>query len=73
MVKQSYAGIDHEHAVFIGGFYDGIVADGAAGLHDVFNARTRRAIDVVAKGEKGVRAQRYALQSIEPRALLFGA
>ena len=53
--------------------YCTIVAHAASGLGDVLHAALVCPLDVVAEGEEGVRAQRHALQRVQPRALLLAA
>ena len=54
MVEQSHSRKRHYHAEFVAAFDDKIVADGAAGLGDVFDAALFRALYVVVEREERV-------------------
>ena len=66
MVEQADAVERHHNAVFIAGFNDLPVPDGAARLHDGRHAGTARALDVVPKGEKCVAAETDARDLGQP-------
>ena len=61
MVEQAHAGECHDHAVFVAALYHKVVADGAAGLCDIFYSAALCSFDVVAEREECVRAERYAV------------
>ena len=44
----------HGHAVFVGGFDDVVIPDGAAGLGDVLHAGLAGTLHIVAEGEEGI-------------------
>ena len=71
MMEMSHSGKAHRNAVFVAALDDEIVADRSAGLCDVGNARLLRALDVIAKGEEGIRAKCYAADCIEVCSLLL--
>ncbi len=54
MMKQPRAGQSHDDVVFVAGFDNDVVADGAAGLGNVADAALLGAVDAVAEGEEGV-------------------
>ena len=72
MMEQAHAGEGHGHAVFVGSRDDIVVAGGAAGFEDVLHTGLGSAVDAVAEGEEGVRAEGDAGQRIEPGAALVG-
>ena len=53
-MEQSYAGERHSHAVLVAGLDNVVVADRAARLCDVLNARLVSALDIVSEGEERV-------------------
>lgn len=61
MVEQAHAGECHDHAVFVAALYHKVVADGAAGLCDIFYSAALCSFDIVAEREERVRAERYAV------------
>lgn len=61
MVEQAHTGERHDHAVFVAALYNKVVADGTAGLCDIFNSAALCSLDVVAEREECVRAERYAV------------
>ena len=65
MVEQAHAGECHDHAVFVAALYHKVVADGAAGLCDIFYSAALCSFDVVAEREERVRAERYAVYRSE--------
>ena len=71
MVEQSHAGEGHGHTVLITALDDQIVADGAAGLGDILDARLLGALDVVAEGEEGIRAEGHAVDGVQVGSLLL--
>ena len=70
MVEEPHSCKRHRHPVGIGGLDHVIVSDAAARLRDVLNAGLRGALDIVAEGEEGVRAEGYAGDGIEIGSLL---
>ena len=67
----SNAGENHSDTVFVRRLDDIVVADRAARLDDVGSAALARALDIVAEGEKGVRADGHASLLREPSALFL--
>lgn len=70
-MEQAQVGHGHGYAVFVAGFNDVVVTDGAAGLGDVVYAATMGPFNVVAKGEEGVAAQGYTVELGNPGFLFF--
>ena len=60
MVEQAHAGEGHGDAVFVASLDDVVVAHAASGLRHILHAALVRALDVVAEGEEGVRAEGHA-------------
>ena len=58
-MEESNAGEAHDHIVCVTGGNDVVVADGAAGLCNIFHAGFIGTFNVVAEGEEGVAAKRY--------------
>ena len=58
-MEQSDSGKYHRHAILITAFDDRIIADGAAGLCNVFYSALMCAFDVIGKREECVRAKGY--------------
>ena len=54
VMEQADAGKCHSNPIFVAGFDHIVVADGAAGLRDVFHAAFMRAFNVVSEGEESV-------------------
>ena len=71
MMEQADAREGHGDVVFVAGFDDMVVAHRSAGLGHESYAAFVGTFDVVAKGEEGVRAERYALVEGYPFLLLF--
>lgn len=71
MMEQADAREGHGDVVFVAGFDDMVVAHRSAGLGHESHAAFVGTFDVVAKGEEGVRAERYALVEGYPFLLLF--
>ena len=71
MVEQADAGKRHGDTVLVAGGDDMVVTYRAAGLCDIGYTALVGAFDVVAEGEEGVRAQRYAGQCVQPGTFLF--
>ena len=71
MVEESHSGKCHYHTVLITALDNEVVADRSAGLGDVLNAALLSALDIVAEGEEGIRAERYAVDGIEVSSLLL--
>ena len=71
MVEKADAGEAHDHVVGVAGCDDVVVADGAAGLCDVFDAAAVCALDIVAEGEEGVGAQGHVGVACKPCFLFF--
>ena len=71
MMEQANACECHCHAESVAGFNYIIITNGAAGLCHVGHTGAVRALDVVAKREERVAAQRNACLLIQPRALFF--
>ena len=67
MMEQSHPRKRHDNAVFIARLYDVVVADRAAGLGYILHAALPCSLDVVAKREKRVRADRNAALRRYPR------
>ena len=65
MVEQAHAGECHDHVVFVAALYHKVVADGAAGLCDIFYSAALCSFDIVAEREERVRAERYAVYRSE--------
>lgn len=65
MVEQAHTGERHDHAVFVAALYNKVVADGAAGLCDIFYSAALCSFDIVAEREERVRAERYAVYRSE--------
>ena len=61
----------HRHAVFIRRLDDIVVADGASCLRNVLHTALVGTLNVVAKGEEGVAAERHIRVLCNPVALLF--
>ena len=59
VMEESDAGEAHDHIVCVTGGNDVVVADGAAGLCNIFHAGFIGTFNVVAEGEEGVAAKRY--------------
>ena len=71
MVEQADAGKRHGDTVLVAGGDDMVVTYRAAGLCDIGYTALVGAFYVVAEGEEGVRAQRYAGQCVQPGTFLF--
>ena len=63
-MEQSDSGKYHRHVILITAFDDRIIADGAAGLCNVFYAALMCAFDVIGKREECVRAKGYIGQLV---------
>ena len=59
VMEEPDAGEAHDHIVRVTGGNDVVVADGAAGLRNIFHAGFIGTFNVVAEGEEGVAAKRY--------------
>ena len=64
VMEQSDSGKYHRHAILITAFDDRIIADGAAGLCNVFYAALMCAFDVIGKREECVRTKGYIGQLV---------
>lgn len=64
VMEQSDSGKYHRHVILITAFDDRIIADGAAGLCNVFYAALMCAFDVIGKREECVRAKGYIGQLV---------
>ncbi len=64
VMEQSDSGKYHRHVILITAFDDHIIADGAAGLCNVFYAALMCAFDVIGKREECVRAKGYIGQLV---------
>ena len=64
VMEQSDSGKYHRHVILITAFDDRIIADGAAGLCNVFYAALMCAFDVIGKREECVRAKGYIGQPV---------
>lgn len=64
VMEQSDSGKYHRHAILITAFDDRIIADGAAGLCNVFYSALMCAFDVIGKREECVRAKGYIGQLV---------
>ena len=71
MVEQSHVGEGHGNAIFVAGLDDIVVADGASCLRNVLHTALVGTLNVVAKGEEGVAAERHIRVLCNPVALLF--
>ena len=71
MMEQTHAGKRHGNAVFVAGFDNVVVPDGAARLGNEFHAAAVRALDVIPKGEERIRAEGNAGHLVEPGALFL--
>ena len=69
MVEQSHVRKRHRHAVLVTAVDHCIIADGAAGLSNVFHAALVGAFNVVAEWEEGVGAQRHVLPGVQEGSL----
>ena len=59
VMEESDTGEAHDHIVCVTGGNDVVVADGAAGLCNIFHAGFKGTFNVVAEGEEGVATKRY--------------
>ena len=64
VMEQSDSGKYHRHVILITAFDDRIIADGAAGLCNVFYSALMCAFDVIGKREECVRAKGYIGQLV---------
>ena len=64
VMEQSDSGKYHRHVILITAFDDRIIADGAAGLCNVFYAALMCAFNVIGKREECVRAKGYIGQLV---------
>ena len=64
VMEQSDSGKYHRHVILITAFDDRIIADGAAGLCNVFYAALMCAFDVIGKREECVRTKGYIGQLV---------
>ena len=71
MVEQAHMREAHDHIVQVASVNHVIIANRTAGLGDVGHAGAVRTLDVVAKREERIAAQRNARLLIQPRALFF--
>ena len=71
MVEQSHVGEGHGDVIFVAGFDDIVVADGASCLCDVLHTALVGTLNVVAKGEEGIAAERHICVLCNPVTLLF--
>ena len=65
-MKEPDSGIDHDHAVSIGGRDNGIVLDGTACLDNVLHSGAGGAVDVVSEGDVRIGAECHTLQAPQP-------
>ena len=69
MMEQSDAGKRHHHIIFITGFDDLIVSNGAAGLCHIQNPALVRPLNVVPEREKCIASQRNSVHLLSPLPL----
>ena len=65
-MEQAQTGKGHSDAIFVAGFDNIVIADGATCLGNVLHTATMSALNIVAKGEEGVTAQSNILQLCQP-------
>ena len=71
VVEQSHTGEGHCNASLVTLFDNKIVTNGTAGLCDISNTALFGALDVIAEGEEGIRAEGDAVDRVEVGALLL--
>ena len=69
-MEQAQAGEGHSDAIFIAGFNNIVIADGATCLSNILHAAAMSTFDIVTKGEEGITAKGNVLQLCQP-SLLF--
>ena len=57
MMEKMHTCKRHGNAVFIAAFYNGIIADGAAGHRNIGNTASVRSFDIVAEREESIGAE----------------
>ena len=65
MVEEAHTGKRHYHTVLVSRFDNDIVTNRSAGLCYIADTALLRALDVIAEGEEGIRAERYAAYGIK--------
>ena len=71
MMEQAHTCKRHGYAILVAGVDNIVVAYAASSLCDILYAALVGTLDVVAKGEEGIAAQRHALVLGEPLTALF--
>ncbi len=71
MVEEPHAGEAHGDAVLVGRLDHVVVADGAAGLGNIFHAAAESALNVVSEGEESVGTEGHTGVACQPFLLLF--